>query len=138
MNELKIKRKEQRRLAHKRKEKRKYYPIYAYFVILLCMCFGPDIIRYRLAINGEITSGVIYEKKTWLPLKGGRSYMFKYKFYHNGNLYTGKSRPSHEEYKEKCTGDTIKVMFLPKKPEKNDSYNAVKCSGAVFIIKSFK
>lgn len=138
MNELKIKKKEQRRLAQKRKERRKYYPIYASFVIVLCMCFKPDIVRYRLAMNGEITNGVIYEKKTWRPLKGGRHYMFKYKFYHDGNMYTGKSHPSDEEYEEKWIGDTIRVMFLPKKPEKNDSYRAVECSGAVFMTKLFK
>lgn len=138
MNELKIKKKEQRRLEQKRKERRKYYLLYASLILTLCMIIEPDVIRYRLALNGEITNGIIYEKEKRTPSKAGDIHKFKYKFYYEGNMYTGKSHTDAKEYREKRIGDTIKVVFLPKNPEKNDSYRAVDGSGAVFVTKFFE
>lgn len=115
----------------------KTYLICAFWIFFFVRCIEHDFIRFRLAMNGEITSGIIYEKKTWHG-KGGQRYNYKYKFYIDGNMHTGETVYAEKPYKDTRIGDTIPVMYLPRKLEITDSYSAVVRSGGMTVAKLFK
>ncbi|MBE6225275.1 MAG: hypothetical protein E7122_08685 [Bacteroidales bacterium] len=139
MKNIKNKNKSKQKLKLKKltKSQRHTLLILAVMIYLFVRCLEYDVIRFRLAINGEITSGIIYEKKTWHG-KGGQRYNYKYKFYVDGNMYTGETVYADKPYKDTRIGDTIPVMYLPHKREITDSYNAVARSGGISFAKLFK
>ena len=115
----------------------KTYLIGAFWIFFFARCLEHDFIRFRLAMYGEVTPGIIYEKKTWHG-KGGNRYKYKYKFYIDGNMHTGETVYAEKPYKDTRIGDTIPVMYLPHKLEITDSYNAVARSGGIAVAKLFK
>ena len=115
----------------------KKFLIVVFWIFFFVRCMEHDFRRFRLAMNGEITSGIIYEKKTWHS-KGGYRYNYKYKFYIDGNMHIGETVYAEKPYEDTRIGDTIPVMYLPHKLEITDSYNAVARSGGIAVAKLFK
>ncbi len=115
----------------------KTYLIRAFWIFFFVKIFASDLDRYRLAMYGEVTPGIIYAKKTWKS-KGGQCYSYRYKFYVDGNMHTGMTLYAEKPYKDTRIGDTIPVMYLPHKLEITDSYNAVARSGGMAVAKLFK
>ena len=136
-NEYKNKDKQKPKLKKMTKDQRHKYIIWASLIFLFVKCLASDLDRYRLAMYGEVTPGIIYAKKTWKS-KGGQCYSYGYKFYVDGNMHTGVTLYAEKPYKDTRIGDTIPVMYLPHKLEITDSYNAVARSGGIAVAKLFK